>query len=225
MLVTTGSDLYSVGVVMFRALTGKLPIADGETDVAKIVNAVRFKPAEDVRDLARAGTISESVAALISQVLAKDLFDRHETGKYTSDLPLLVICGPFFDRLLAITAVAMEATLKEALLQSPGASYDIFISYRVKTEGAFAKSLHEKLSKKVVGLNGERARVYLDAVELRDGADWEAGFVAGLTRSSVFVPLLSLGSTEPLTELLEIEVRIYEVLGRASVLFRRSIRR
>jgi hypothetical protein len=119
----------------------------------------------------------------------------------------------------------MEAALKEALLQSPGASYDIFISYRVKTEGAFAKSLHEKLSKKVVGLNGERARVYLDAVELRDGADWEAGFVAGLTRSSVFVPLLSLGSTEPLTELLEIEVRIYEVLGRASVLFRRSIRR
>ena len=35
------SDLYSVGVLMFRALTGKLPIADGETDVAKIVNAAR----------------------------------------------------------------------------------------------------------------------------------------------------------------------------------------
>ena len=31
---------------------------------------------------------------------------------------------------------------------------------------------------KVVGLNGERARVYLDAVELRDGADWEAGCVS-----------------------------------------------
>ena len=85
----------------------------------------RFKPAQDVRDLARAGTISESVAALIGKVLAKDLFDRYET------------------------AVAMEAALKEALLQSPGASYDIFISYRVRTEGPFAKSLHEKLSKKV----------------------------------------------------------------------------
>lgn len=171
------SDLYSVGVVMYRALAGRLPIAAGETDIMKIINAVRYKPAQDLRDVTQAGTVTHQVAKLVSQALQKDSFDRYESAE------------------------SMQRALTEALLQSPGARYDIFISYRVRTEKEFASALHKELSRKTLGLHGERARVYLDSAELRDGKRWDDGFVDGLTRSAVFVPLVSEGSAMPLSQL------------------------
>ncbi len=175
-------DLYSVGVIMYRVLTGQLPVAEGETDLMKVVSAVRFKPAQDLRDVTQPGAISDSMAALVSQALQKDSFDRHDS------------------------AASMEAALSEVLLQSPGARYDIFISYRVKSEQEFAKALHQELCRKTLGMNGDRVRVYLDTAELRDGKRWDDGFVAGLTRSSIFLPIVSEGSAMPLSQLLEQDV-------------------
>lgn len=44
---------------------------------------------------------------------------------------------------------------------------------------------------------------------LRNDDFGASSFVTGLTRSSVFVPLLSIGSTEPFTRLSVIEVRLF----------------
>ena len=175
--VDARSDLYSLGAIMFQALAGKLPVADGETVTDRIINAVRFSPAPDVRDVASGGAVSDSVAALVTQTLQKDSFARHP------DAP------------------SMEAALTDALMMSGLAEFDVFISYRVRSEAEFATALHEKLSRRIVGINSERCRVYLDKVELKTGAKWDDGFVQGLSRSKVFVPLMSLGSTEPIAHL------------------------
>ena len=40
-----------------------------------------------------------------------------------------------------------------------------------------------------------------DKVRLVDGERWDDGFVQGLARSTVFVPLISRGATEPMTRI------------------------
>jgi len=70
------SDLYSLGVVGFRALTGRLPF-DSETASAVLVAHV-VKQAPKVRDVAP--HIPRPLAALIDQCLAKDPASRCESG-------------------------------------------------------------------------------------------------------------------------------------------------
>jgi hypothetical protein len=64
------------------------------------------------------------------------------------------------------------------------AAYDVFISYRVKSEKEFAAALYHELTKR--GL-----KCYLDKFCLKQGVSWEQGFCDGLAQSLTFVPLLS----------------------------------
>ncbi|HKW48869.1 MAG TPA: serine/threonine-protein kinase [Gemmatimonadaceae bacterium] len=70
------SDLYSLGVVGFRALTGRLPF-DSETASAVLVAHV-VKQAPKVRDVAP--HVPRALAALIDRCLAKDAALRCESG-------------------------------------------------------------------------------------------------------------------------------------------------
>src|SRR6266513_3081185 len=70
------SDLYSLGVVGFRALTGRLPF-DNEAASAVLVAHV-VKPAPKVREIAP--RIPEALAALIDCCLAKDPAARCASG-------------------------------------------------------------------------------------------------------------------------------------------------
>ena len=51
-------------------------------------------------------------------------------------------------------------------------SYHIMISYRVASEKEFARELYEILSKQVLAATGQRLRVFLDQVCLKDGERW-----------------------------------------------------
>ena len=46
-------------------------------------------------------------------------------------------------------------------------------------------------------------RVYLDQTKLEDGQRWDSGFMQGLSKSMVFVPLVSVGSVAPMVQLTE----------------------
>ncbi|MEP6691999.1 MAG: serine/threonine-protein kinase [Gemmatimonadaceae bacterium] len=70
------SDLYSLGVVGFRALTGSLPF-NADTATAVLVAHVT-KPAPRVRDLAP--SVPASLAAVIDRCLSKDRNARYATG-------------------------------------------------------------------------------------------------------------------------------------------------
>ena len=80
-------------------------------------------------------------------------------------------------------------------------SYHVFISYRVASEKAFAKLLHDELVQRTLEASGQRIRVFLDQVCLKDGERWDQAFMNGLCSSWIFVPVISNGSVEPMTKL------------------------
>lgn len=75
------SDFYSLGVVGFRALTGRLPF-ESETASAVLVAHV-VKPPPKTRDFAPA--VPEGVAAVIDRCLAKAPSARFQSGRELSD--------------------------------------------------------------------------------------------------------------------------------------------
>lgn len=79
--------------------------------------------------------------------------------------------------------------------------YHIFISYRVASEAAFAKKLHDQLSAMTLSETGQKLRVYLDQVRLEDGERWDEGFMTGLASSWVAVPLVSTKGLQPMLNL------------------------
>jgi hypothetical protein len=70
------SDLYSLGVVAFRAVTGRLPF-DNESAIAVLV-AHASKTPPRVRDIHP--DVPEAIAAVIDRCLAKDPSARYQTG-------------------------------------------------------------------------------------------------------------------------------------------------
>ena len=67
--------------------------------------------------------------------------------------------------------------------------YDVFVSYRVKSDGGLAHDVYRKLRR-------EALRVYLDTECLKDGENWEDGFMRGLEKSSIYVLLFSRAGME-----------------------------
>eukprot|EP01051_Picozoa_sp_SAG22_P008912 SAG22_NODE_708_length_7748_cov_3.772650_2_plen_787_part_00 len=170
------ADLWAVGVMLFRLLTGVLPFAPGQTDVLLIRQEVTgFRPAPDVQAAAPSGqVISSGVAGFVARSLRKRPEDRFQS------------------------AAEMQHALYAALVQSDAARYGGFISYRVRADAALALALHGAASQEA-GPGGPV--VYLDRVALVDGARWDRGFLGGLGRTDVFVPLVTLAALEPLFEI------------------------
>ena len=61
-----------------------------------------------------------------------------------------------------------------------------------------ARRLYDSLSALTIEETGQKLRVYLDQTRLEDGQRWDSGFMEGLSRSWVFVPIVSMGSVQPM---------------------------
>ena len=84
-----------------------------------------------------------------------------------------------------VASVLLNLTmLSDVLALHKRVSWDLFISYRVRTEKDLAERLHDKLC-------AERLLVWLDAKKIDAGDDWRIAFVDGLFGSRIFTPLLS----------------------------------
>lgn len=70
------SDLYSLGVILFQLLTGRLPY-DADTPLAVILKHLN-EPIPSARELNP--TLPESVDKVIARLLAKDPIDRYQTA-------------------------------------------------------------------------------------------------------------------------------------------------
>ena len=81
----------------------------------------------------------------------------------------------------------------------------VFISYRVASDRDLARRLYDALSAATLDETGQKLRVYmyLDQMRLEDGQRWDSGFMQGLAQSWVFVPIVSVGSVQPMTQLSE----------------------
>eukprot|EP01046_Picozoa_sp_COSAG06_P004600 COSAG06_NODE_194_length_20530_cov_9.861583_9_plen_495_part_00 len=79
----------------------------------------------------------------------------------------------------------------------------VFISYRVASDRELARRLHDSLSARTIEATGQKLRVYLDATRLEDGQRWDTGFMEGLSKSWVFVPIVSVGCVQPMMGLSE----------------------
>jgi len=77
----------------------------------------------------------------------------------------------------------------------------VFISYRVASDRDLARRLHDSLATLTIEETGQKVRVYLDQTRLEDGQRWDSGFMEGLSKSWVFVPIVSVGSVQPMMNL------------------------
>ena len=184
------SDIYSVGAVLYKMLTGRAPSAAIDADGS-------VKPPEVTRKL------TPKLRDVVVKALSPKSEDRYETAE------------------------EMHAALEDADRSLAGDDgYDVFISYRVESDNDLAVKLHKAFSAMRVGRENRLARVFLDAVCLQDGGDWEvsfqwknpdfllkhpdfplknvdfiikqADFVDALCVSSVCIPVLSNGALTPL---------------------------
>jgi hypothetical protein len=119
------------------------------------------------KDFSRANSQSPSLARnLVSQLLSKDPSRR----------PLMdqVLDHPFLSGRSAPRLLGQDA------------EFDVFISYRVRSDGDIAKLIYERLTESGV-------KVWWDQKCLKPGESWEEGFCNGLLKSKIFLPILSRG--------------------------------
>jgi diguanylate cyclase (GGDEF)-like protein len=104
-LVDGRSDLYSLGVVLFHCLTGRLPFEASEVGELLRQHTVQAPP--DVRRLRP--EVSAPLAAVIAKLLAKDPDDRYQSGEgLAADLRAVT------DGVLAVDGLGRADTLADA---------------------------------------------------------------------------------------------------------------
>ena len=89
-VVDRRSDLYSLGVVLFRSATGRLPFQS--PDMGELMRMHTVTPAPDVREVRP--ELSAGFAAIVAKLLAKDPDDRYQSGEgLVADLARLATDG------------------------------------------------------------------------------------------------------------------------------------
>jgi serine/threonine protein kinase len=169
-IVDVGSDLWSLGCVIYAALSGGKPFADTETDHVKIgvaITTIELVPLEDM--VACEGVISDGVSAFVSKALTKARSNRFQSARdMIEKLEFTVSTASVerdFDVYLSCNAVAADQRLIDALV---------------------AKCYQQRLA------NGAGVVPYVDNIRLIDAQRYDEDFVQRLCRSSIFTPLISV---------------------------------
>eukprot|EP01047_Picozoa_sp_COSAG01_P031101 COSAG01_NODE_2193_length_8183_cov_3.620609_4_plen_433_part_00 len=166
-------------------LRGEL-MTPGDYDLVVTIMFIIFVPG------AALVTVGYKWSAVVSDEIQNDVtptarlkssFDRHRLGCDKDDDRQLL--GDHFAR----------------LEDEVNSDWHVFISYRVASEAAFARQLYDALSTMVLVETGQKLRVYLDQVSLKDGARWDEGFMNGLSASWIVVPILSTKAIQPMSGL------------------------
>ena len=178
-VITRQTDLWSMGVVMFQALSGRLPFAPEESDRMKILYAIVNEPPAQLSDvIAEVGGVSDSISDFTNRCLQKSLSQRFGSAE------------------------AMEAALWSVTESSGDEKYGLFISYRVRCDKGFAEALYRHASRCELRPGREnRLQVYLDKVRIMGGQSYDENFVKGMANSTVFSPLLSVKCLRGLVEI------------------------
>ena len=177
--VTAQTDLWSLGAVMFEALSGVKPFAHGERNRTKICHAISGTPTPSLDDVVKdVGAVSEVMASCIYRALEKECADRFQTS------------------------VDMRDALDLAMRFQGDERFGCFISYRVWCDKEFAEALFKAASTCQLR-SKQRMKVYLDKVRLLDGQRYDIGFMKGLASSIVFTPLISKNGTKSFLNLAE----------------------
>ena len=165
-------DVWSLGCILYQMCTDDVtPLFQcGQDDCLtdKLTeNDNLFYLADwdaDYKDTKLARITDRNARNLIGQMLQKDATKRPKLSR--------VLAHPFLSGKKVVRMVGQPA------------KWDVFISYRVDSEAAFAAKLYEYLT-------GEGFKVFWDKVCLESGVNWEEGFCDGLVSSKAFIPLLS----------------------------------
>jgi len=174
------TDLWSLGVSMFEAVSGVLPFPS-ESDL--------------LYGVAIAGNMDDS-APLVLDKLPEDRRSKfdHKLARVIAQALEKRVENRFQD------VDEMHDAVYACLIDRGEAVYSVFISYRVATDLPLARLLFDCLNHTITP-GGNRVTVYLDNARLIKGEDWEEGFASGLLHSLCFFPLLSYGATAPLADI------------------------
>jgi serine/threonine-protein kinase len=125
------TDLWSVGVLLFQLITGKLPFGGKGRGVSAIAMDIAVKEPPDIRQTLTNMKSDVKISEAFSNVVTKAL-QKCKTLRW-------------FD------AMGMRNALENALVPPSCHFYHCFISYRVAAEKNLAKALYERLVAENVG--------------------------------------------------------------------------
>eukprot|EP01046_Picozoa_sp_COSAG06_P062863 COSAG06_NODE_14351_length_1164_cov_1.058216_2_plen_318_part_01 len=177
-VVSTQTDLWSLGVVVFESLSGTLPFGQDITDRNQISYSIVNNPPQELSEVVDdVDAVSDGVAAFVMRTLQKDLTQRFSS------------------------ATMMMKALDETIKTPGGTAFDLFISYRVWCDKLFAEALYKAASACQLKPGREnRLTVYLDKVRIVDGQRFDENFAKGLANSTVFAPLFSASCLKNVVE-------------------------
>lgn len=114
--VTPASDLYAVGVVMYEALTGRVPfVAEDAVSVALMHVQDDAEPIENVRP-----EVPTGLCEVVRRAMAKDPADRFESAAAMEDA---LLAGGWAPRTSGSgAAVSVAATSHDGTVAAPGAT-------------------------------------------------------------------------------------------------------
>ena len=168
--VTARTDVFSLGMTMFYALTRKLPFADGETRPLKILSALG---GDAVAPYVRlyAPLVSNKVAEIVANALQKEPENRYQS------------------------ADNMLVEIKKAMALSGYALYDATLLYETSSVGGFGLKLHQRISTARINLGHEGGtrplRVYHGALDPKFGLDRVKSTALAMSSSTVVIPIIS----------------------------------
>lgn len=107
-LATVSSDLYSVGIVLYEMLTGKVPF-DGDTPVAIALQHVQVKP-KPLRELNP--DVSPSVEIVVMKALEKNPNNRYHTALEMAQALKIALQSPEKESTLDTPVITMQQAAK-----------------------------------------------------------------------------------------------------------------
>lgn len=79
--------------------------------------------------------------------------------------------------------------------------YDVFLSYRWGIDSQVVKGLYDRISYQTVDRTSRTIRTFLDKIRLQEGANFQSNIISSLSKSLLFVPVVSTDALQRLIHL------------------------